>query len=119
MSISSCRKSRKSCPEWNSFSSLLLVVEACSYNNQQNEQHDDQYESGTVITATAVSVAAAAKATITVAHSSSPHFLLLNSNICEVCGFCMGEPPPIYERVVKYDQNPENGWICIHHIDLH
>lgn len=63
--------------------SLLLVVEACSYNNQQNEQYDDQYESGASVAATAVAVATAAKATITVAHSSSPHFLLLNSNICE------------------------------------
>jgi hypothetical protein len=84
---------RKSCSDWNSFSFFTLVVEARSYNNQQNEQYDDQYESGASITATAVAVAAAAKATI--AHSSSPHFLLLNSNICKAYRICMGEPPPI------------------------
>jgi hypothetical protein len=76
----------------------FLVVEACSYNNQQNEQYDDQYESGAAVTAsTAVAVASA---TPTVAHSSSPHFLLLNSNICEVNCFCMGEPPSILKTIV-------------------
>ena len=71
----------KAAPIGTAFPSLPLVVEACSYNNQQNEQYDDQYESGAVIAATAVAVATATKASI--AHSSSPHFLLLNSNICK------------------------------------
>ncbi len=70
----------KAAPIGTAFPSLPLVVEACSYNNQQNEQYDDQYESGAVIAAASVAVAAA---TPTVAHSSSPHFLLLNSNICK------------------------------------